>query len=124
MKKVKLLTVILAVCCVANLIFAVDPIKVSVDDIANNMVGCIHEVVKLSTDQKAAVKVKSLEYAQKLEEARAMDNKDESYRFMKGVTEEYELALDSILTADQRMQKEKKNTEIINALILKQKSNK
>jgi len=124
MKKQKLITALIAIFLFANLLFAQNPNTETADAISNKMVENTNNDVNLSANQKDTLKLKAKEYADNLIKARAMSNKDESYFFMKTVTKKYQAAIDSILTPDQKVQKEKKIKERIDALMAKVKSNK
>ena len=117
MKKLKLMTAIIAVLMFSNLLFAGNPNTDTSDDISNNMVEFVHNDVKLTPDQKDVLKKKAKEYTDKLMQARAMDDKEASYIFMKDVTENYKAALDSILTPDQKVIKDKNFKEKIDKII-------
>lgn len=117
MKKLKLMTAIIAVLMFSNLLFAGNPNPETADDVSNNMVEFVHNDVTLTPAQKDVLKKKSKEYADKLMQARAMDDKEASYMFMKDVTENYKAALDSILTPDQKVLKDKKFKERIDKII-------
>jgi hypothetical protein len=124
MKKLKLITAIIAVFMFSNLMLADNPNIETADNVSNSMVDNLNADVKLTSDQKIAIKMKSTEYALKLFQARAMSNKDESYIFMKTVTENYEAAIDSTLSSDQKILKEKKKAERIQSMVVILNSNK
>jgi len=111
------MTAIIAVLMFSNLLFAGNPNTETSDDISNNMVEFVHNDVKLTPDQKGTLKKKAKEYADKLMQARAMSDKEASYVFMKTVSETYEAAMDSILTTDQKMLKDKKKNERIDEIV-------
>src|ERR1035437_1840176 len=117
MKTPKLTTAIVAIFLLSNLLFAANPKTETSDDISNDMVEFVHNDVKLTPAQKNVLKKKAKEYADKLMQARAMDDKEASYVFMKDVTENYKAALDSILTPDQKVIKDKNFKEKIDKII-------
>jgi ABC-type Fe3+-citrate transport system substrate-binding protein len=117
MKKLKLMTAIIAILLFSNVLFAGNPNTETSDDISNTMVESTHNDVTLTSSQKEILKKKANEYAVNLLQARAMSDKDESYVFMKTVTDNYQAALDSLLTPDQKVLKEKKIKERIDALV-------
>jgi ABC-type Fe3+-citrate transport system substrate-binding protein len=123
MKKLKLMTAIIAILLFSNVLFAGNPNTETSDDISNTMVESTHNDVTLTSSQKEILKKKANEYAVNLLQARAMSDKDESYVFMKTVTDNYQAALDSLLTPDQKVLKEKKIKERIDALVAKVNSN-
>jgi hypothetical protein len=117
MKTPKLITAIIAIFLFSNLLFAGNPNPETPDDISNNMVEFVHNDVKLTPAQKVTLKKKAKEYADKLVQARAMDDKDASYAFMKTVSENYQTAMDSILTPDQKVAKDKKFKDRIDEIV-------
>jgi hypothetical protein len=122
MKTPKFMMAVIAILLFSNLLFAGNPNTETSDDISNKMVESTHNDVILTANQKEVLKKKAKMYADKLVEARAMSDKPASYAFMKQVTVDYQAALDSVLTDDQKVQKEKKYKERID--LLKTKSNK
>jgi hypothetical protein len=117
MKTPKLIMALIAIFLFSNLLFAGNPNTETPDDISNNMVEFVHGDVTLTPTQKQTLKKKAKEYAEKLQQARAMDDKDASYAFMKTVSENYQAAMDSILTTDQKVAKDKKFKERIDKII-------
>jgi len=115
MKTPKIITAIFAGLLFSNLLFAGNPKTETSDDISNTMVEFVHNDVKLTPVQKQTLKKKAKEYADKLQQARAMDDKEASYAFMKTVSDTYEAAMDSILTPDQKVTKGKIRKERENA---------
>jgi len=113
MKVPKLMTAIVAIFLFSNLLFAGNPKTETSDDISTKMMEFVHNDVKLTPNQKVTLKQKAKEYADKLIQARAMEDRKASYVFMKTVSDNYEAAMDSILTADQKVTKEKKKKERI-----------
>jgi len=83
MKKLKLMTAIIAILVFSNLLFAVNPNTETADDISTAMVNNLNNDVTLTSVQKEAIKKKTDEYANNLIQARAMTNKDDSYVLMK-----------------------------------------
>ena len=111
MKTPKLTTAIIAIFLFSNLLFAANPKTETPDETSNNMVEFVHNDVKLTPAQKATLKKKAKEYADKLMQARVMDDKEASYALMKTVSDTYQAAMDSILTPDQKVLKDKKKKE-------------
>ncbi|HRZ96615.1 MAG TPA: hypothetical protein P5084_03590 [Paludibacter sp.] len=124
MKTLKLITFTMIVLLFSSLLFAANPKTETADDISNAMVENMHKDLNLSKDQKETLKKKAKIYADKLIEARSMSNKEASYPFMEIATGEYQLAIDSLLTSDQKVQKEKKSKERIDEVVANLKSNK
>ena len=100
------------------------PTQQQLDEITIPILNALDNDVALTSAQKVSLKKKAKEYADKLIEARAMSNKEESYTFMKAVTDNYEAALDSVLTSDQKVQNENKKKERINLVFNTAKSKK
>jgi ABC-type transporter MlaC component len=119
MKTLKLLMVFIAVIVFSTILFADNPTTETADDISNSMVENLNSQVSLTPDQKVILKKKANEYSVSLLQARTMSNKDSSYIFMRVVTNNYEAAIDSVLTTDQKALKEKIKKERIDALAAK-----
>ena len=111
MKNQKTTVLFVAMLFASNFLFAVNPKTETSDDISNSMVEFVHSDVKLTPDQKKVLKMKAKEYADKLMQARVMSDREASYVFMKTVSNNYEAVLDSVLTADQKVLKDKKKKE-------------
>lgn len=124
MKNQKTILLFVAMLFASRFLFAVNPNTETADEISNTMVENTHKDVKLTNEQKNELKMKAKDYAVKLQQARAMSDKTESFAFMKTVTADYQIALDSLLTPDQKVLKEKKNKERIDGLVAKVKSGK
>jgi len=99
----------------------VQPTQQQLDEITTPILNALDNDVTLTSTQKVSLKKKSEEYAAKLVKARTMSNKEDSYAFMKTVTDEYQAALDNLLTPDQKKSKEKKRTDRIDAAVAKSK---
>ena len=108
MKKLKLILAVVAALLCLNLVFAGDPKVETADDIATKMVEFVGNDVKLTSEQKEMLKKNALNYATNQLQAQSMTNKDERYELMKTTTANYQAAIDSLLTTDQKIMKEKK----------------
>ncbi len=93
-----------------NLLFAGNPNTLSTDSIANPMIDYLHNDVNLTGKQKEILKKSANEYAKNLLKARTLNN-NESYLLMKTADEKYQTVVDSVLTADQKKQKDLKLNE-------------
>ncbi|MEI7502817.1 MAG: hypothetical protein WCJ61_06000 [Paludibacter sp.] len=111
MKKLKLITAFMAVLLCSNLMFAAKPNALSVDSIINPMIDYLDNDVKLTNNQKVILKKNANDYALSLLTARGMNKSDDSYTSMKIATEKYNSVVDSILTSDQKTQKQLKNND-------------
>jgi len=112
MKKVKLLTALIAVLLFSNLMFAINPLTGNVDDFAKNKVKQLNKMVALTDSQKVIVERKAHEFGMK------MLNRDSvTYEvFSPQYKQEYKMAIDSILTSDQKVQLAQKQLERKNAI--------
>jgi len=124
MKTPKLILAVFALFLFANFSFGANPNTESSEVISDRMVEHTNKDVNLTYVQKETLKKKAKEYAEKLLQARSMSNKEESYVFMRTVTANYKAALDSILSSEQKIQKEKKRMDRIDAVVTKGKSKK
>jgi len=111
MKKLKLIAAVVTAFVCLNLVFAGDPKIETADDIATKMVEFVGNDVTLTTEQKEILKNKAVSYATNQLQAQNMTNKDERYELMKVATASYQAALDSLLTTDQKIMKEKKQKD-------------
>lgn len=93
------------------------PTQQQLDEITTPMLNALDNDVTLTGAQKKSLKKKAEEYAANLVKARAMSNKEESYVFMKAVTDNYQAATDGNLTPDQKVKKEKKKKDRIDQII-------
>ena len=110
MKTPKRIMAVIAIVLFSNLLFAGNPHSLTTDSITNSMVDYLHNDVKLSETQKTILKKVANEYATNLLKARTLNN-SESYSLMKSATEKYQAVVDSVLTTDQKTQKEIKLKE-------------
>ncbi|HLP06211.1 MAG TPA: hypothetical protein VK152_12355 [Paludibacter sp.] len=100
-----------------TLLLAENPQKETRESISQNMVGYLHSEVNLADSQKVILAKKAGIYADKLLQARAMEDREASYDFMRAATEDYQAAMDSVLTTGQKELKEKKHRERIDKII-------
>jgi len=119
MKKFKLITAVIAILMFSNFILAVNPNPETADEISNTMVENLDKDVALTTVQKETIKKKAKDYAVSLLQARTMSDKIQSYAYMSNINNNYQSTLDSVLTFDQKAQKEKKFKERLETIVTK-----
>lgn len=145
MKTLKLITALIAIVFSSNLLFASNlpnlsndtipavlsndstnktivenVIKLNIKDIETisiPMVDNFHNDLILTDEQKVKLKKEADTYAACLLQARAMNSKEESYAFMRKATTTYEVALDGILSSEQKTKKEMKSKERVEELV-------
>jgi len=83
------------------------------DEITTPILDALQTTVSLTSLQKETLKKKAEEYANKLLQAKAMSNKEDSYAFMHLVTESYQAEVEKTLTSEQKSMKEKKQKDQI-----------
>ena len=111
MKKLKLITACMAVLLCSNLVFAAKPSTLSMDSIINPMINYLDNDVKLTNSQKVILIKSANNYALSLLTARGMNKSDDSYISMRVASEKYNAVVDSLLTSNQKIQKQLKNKD-------------
>ena len=119
MKKLKLMTAIIAILLVSNLAFAVKPLTGDVDEFARIKVKQLNNLITLTDSQKVIIEKKAREFGLKI-----LNRDSITYQlFSPQYKDEYKMAIDSILTSDQKALFAQKQLERKNAIkaILKSK---
>jgi hypothetical protein len=102
MKTHKLMVAAIAISLFTNLLFAGNPITPSSEDnLADMLIEKMGKDVTLTDSQIVVVKQKLKKYIVKMQNAHALSNNDEKITKKTQATNEYQLSLDSILTATQ-----------------------
>lgn len=86
--------------------FAADP-----ETISNKMVTTISNNVTLTDSQKAAIKIKAIIFVRKIQSSDSNKSIEEKIKEHRRFTDEYRMALDSILTTEQKEQLKQKQDE-------------
>ena len=119
MKKVKLLTALIAVLLFSNLVFAGNP-----EILASKMVEKLNNDVQLTDSQKVVLQLKAKEFAVKIRNANSQSNNADKSTSKKQANLEYKTSLDSVLTNDQKTKLNTRITERRQVIIKKYKTNK
>ena len=120
MKKIKLLMATIAILVFSNLVFAINPLTGNVDDFAKNKVKQLNNMVALTDSQKVIVEKKAHDFGMKL-----LNRDSTTYQaFSQQYKQEYKMAIDSILTSDQKAQLAQKQLDRRNAIRASVKSKK
>lgn len=123
MKKIKLITAVVAALVCMNFVFAVSPLKGNADKLAAIMVEKVNADVQMTDSQKTIMLVKAKEFAITMQIANSKTSKDEKSFIKKDAYQKYNMSLDSLLTDEQRNQLKVKRTERKTININKGKSN-
>jgi len=120
MKQLKFLMALIAILLFSNLVFAVKPLTGDATDFAKNKVKQLNKMVALTDSQKIKIEKIAREFGMKIL------NKDSiTYQsFSPQYKNEYKMAIDSILTSDQKAQLAQKQLERKNAIRATLKSKK
>jgi len=99
MKKLKLVTAIIAIFLISNLLFAGNP-----ENIAVKMIEKLSNDVILTDSQRVVIQTKADEYVLKMQNVNLITNIEEQFALRKQISKEYDASLDSLLTIEQREQ--------------------
>ena len=98
MKKLKLIVALIATLVFSNLIFAIKPLTGNVDDFAKSKVKQLGNMIALTDSQKIMIEKKAKEFGMKI-----LNRDSITYEvFSQQFKQEYKMAIDSILTNDQK----------------------
>ncbi len=124
MKTPKIIMACMAITLCTNLLFAVQPNKVDAATIARKMVAKLSKDITLTDSQKVYVLNKATDFHTKTQNANSKTDIRERNNLKKQAFESYRNILDSVLTTDQKNKLLSKQTEQMNKIINKHKSNK
>lgn len=111
MKKLKLITAVMAVFVCLNLVIAVNPVKGKNDNLADLVIEKLNKDVQLTDSQKVILKVKFNAFAGKMKDGDKKSSEKERFDSKKVAYDEYEAFLDSILSTTQKQQQNLKIAE-------------
>jgi len=110
----------IAILMFSNLAFAVKPLTGDATDFAKNKVKQLNKMVALTDSQKVIIEKKAHEFGMKI-----LNRDSTTYQvFSPQYKQEYKMAIDSILTSDQKAQLAQKQLERRNAIRASIKSKK
>ena len=112
MKKLKLIVALIATLVFSNLIFAIKPLTGNVDDFAKSKVKQLGNMIALTDSQKIMIEKKAKEFGMKI-----LNRDSITYEvFSQQFKQEYKMAIDSILTNDQKALLTQKQLDRKNAI--------
>lgn len=123
MKPTKHIMALIAIFFFSGILNAGTPKILSREERANNIIAKISRDITLTDSQKTAIVAKSVVYEAKVDEANTITNRVDLVLRKKQISEEFDTALDSILSADQREELKSKQEERRNAIISKHLTN-
>jgi len=122
MKTAKIITLIISVLLLSNVLNATTPPKINAESKANMMVDRLSKDFVLTDIQKSEINAKAKIFIEKINNANEIKDRNKLIFTKKGIYNEYKIALDSILTDEQRVQLSAKQEERENLIISKYKN--
>jgi hypothetical protein len=119
MKKLKLITALIAIFFFSGLLFAGNP-----DNLATITVGKLNADISLTDSQKVIIQANAKELFVQMQKANSLTNKTDISTDKKLAYEQYKATLDSVLTREQKAQLITKQNERRRAIENKYKANK
>jgi len=117
MKKLKLMTALIAVLLFSDLVFAGNP-----ENLANKKIGLLSRDIALTDSQKVVLQAKIKIFAVKMQNANALSSVEAKRSALNKAGQEYKAVLDSILTPEQKIQLTAKRNERRDAVMNKSTS--
>ena len=111
MKTTKFILALIAISFSVNILFAGNPKKGENDKLANDMLSKLCKDIVLTDSQKIVIVQKLNNFLQNRQDANVKSNDKEKAQYKKESYEMYKIALDSLLTNEQKITLENKRIE-------------
>jgi hypothetical protein len=104
MKKLKLITAVIAVLTLSNLISAANPKNGKSDNLADLVIEKLNKDVQLTDSQKIILIKRFNVFVNKMDEANNKSTEKDKFNSKKQYSDDYEIVLDSVLSSNQKQQ--------------------
>ncbi len=111
MKRLKLITAVVAAFVCLNFVFAVNPKKETTENLATMLVDKLGIDVQLTDSQKIVIKECTKRYIINMESADSISSSESKFKSKEKISQDYVASIDSLLTTNQKSKLKTKNSE-------------